>query len=114
MPRPCKDAPRYRLDMTEREAEVVRRLLEQLEYADTDNRTAGIGARVLRRIQLPTPQDHTLARVWIVETEHKEVPGRQVSVFAAQADAETHAKRMRARYPRMLAYCDVAEHPVEG
>jgi hypothetical protein len=99
--------------MTEREAEVVRRLLEQLEYADTDNRTAGIGARVLRRIQLPTPQDPALARVWIVETEHKQVLGRQVSVFATQADAETHAKRMRARYPRMLAYCDIEEHPVE-
>lgn len=54
-----------------------------------------------------------LPRVWIVESEHKELPGRQVSVFAAQADAKAHAKRLRARYPGMLAYCDIEEHPVE-
>ena len=54
-----------------------------------------------------------LPRVWIVESEHKEVPGRQVSVFAAQTDAKAHAKRLRARYGRMLAYCDIDKHPVE-
>ena len=54
-----------------------------------------------------------LPRVWIVESEHKEVPGRQVSVFAAQADAKAHAKRLRARYGKELAYCDIKEHPVE-
>ncbi len=55
----------------------------------------------------------TIPRVWIVETEHKEVPGRQVSVFAAKADADRHRALMRARYPGMLEYCDVEEHPVE-
>jgi chorismate mutase len=53
MPKIAKTAARYRLDMTDREAEVIRRLLEQAEYADLDNRTAGTIARVVRRIQFP-------------------------------------------------------------
>ena len=59
MPRPSKDAPRYRLDLTEQEAGVVRRLLEQAQWADIDNRTAGTVARVVRRIQRPNLQDRT-------------------------------------------------------
>ena len=57
MPRVNKAPARYRLDLTEREASVVRRLLEQAEYADIDNRTAGTIARVVRRIQLPNLQE---------------------------------------------------------
>lgn len=56
MPRVSKTPARYRLDLTEQEARVVRRLLEQAEYADLDNRTAGTIARVVRRIQFPNLQ----------------------------------------------------------
>lgn len=112
MPRVSQSPVRYRLDLTEQEARVVRRLLEQAEYSDLDNRTAGTISRVLRRIQLPTPQDRLPAKVWIVESEHKEVPGRRVSVFARKADADRHRALMRGRYPGMLEYCDVDEHPV--
>lgn len=56
MPRVSKAPVRYRLDLTEQEARVVRRLLEQAEYADLDNRTAGTIARVVRRIQFPNLQ----------------------------------------------------------
>lgn len=57
MPRMNKAPALYRLDLTEQEARVVRRLLEQAEYADIDNRTAGTLARVVRRIQFPNLQE---------------------------------------------------------
>ncbi len=56
MPRVSKTPARYRLELTEQEARVVRRLLEQAEYSDLDNRTAGTIARVVRRIQFPNLQ----------------------------------------------------------
>jgi len=102
--------------MTGSEAKVVRRLLMAAKWPDTvdaDRRTIAIAARLLRSFQPIVPQGHKLARVWIVESEHKEVPGRQVSVFEAQADAERHQGRMQDRYPGALEYCECDEHPVE-
>ena len=58
MPRMSKAPALYRLDLTEREAEVVRRLmLDQADFADIDNRTVGTLRRVARRIRRPNLQE---------------------------------------------------------
>jgi len=49
-----KTPARYRVDLTEREAELVRRVLDQtVSTSELSNRTIGVLERVLRRIQFP-------------------------------------------------------------
>lgn len=61
----------------------------------------------------PAPGD----KVWLVEAEHKEVPGRLLSAFGTADEAARHAAGMRSKHRGKLAYVetmvlDLPQQPV--
>lgn len=51
--------------------------------------------------------------VYILEAEHKTVPGRIVKVYARRKSAELARKLMRLEFKRNLAWADIHAHQVE-
>jgi hypothetical protein len=53
-------------------------------------------------------------KVYVLEAEHEEVPGKDMKVFSTLESAQTYEAELRVRFGDELEYTDITEMEVEA